>query len=73
MQHERDNLQCTPVQGGQITLLDMIGRAWRTAQFSIADEVKYLDLAGVPSGVYTCTVSSSTGERQVIKVFVVKP
>ncbi len=51
----------------------MTGRAWRTAQFSIADEVKYLDLAGVPSGVYTCTVSSSTGERQVIKVFVVKP
>lgn len=61
------------VQGGQITLLDMTGRAGRTAQFSIADEVKYLDLAGVPSGVYTCTVSSSTGERQVIKVFVVKP
>jgi hypothetical protein len=51
----------------------MTGSAWREAQFTLADEAKYLDLSGVPSGVYICTVSGSNGKRQVIKVFVVKP
>jgi hypothetical protein len=62
-----------PDQYGQIILQDMTGSAWREAQFTLADEAKYLDLSGVPSGVYICTVSGSNGKRQVIKVFVVKP
>jgi hypothetical protein len=60
-------------QYGLITLQDMTGRTWREAPFTTADEVKYLDLANVPSGVYTCAISGTNGEHQVIKVFVVKP
>ncbi|MFN0015230.1 MAG: hypothetical protein ACKVU2_11845, partial [Saprospiraceae bacterium] len=61
-----------PAQEGQIVLQDMTGKAWREVPFAQTD-VKYLDLSGVPSVVYTCAVIGSTGERQVIKIFVVKP
>lgn len=60
-------------QNGQISLLDMTGKVWQEVPFTTADEVKYLDLTNVPSGVYTCIVNGSNGERQVIKIFVIKP
>lgn len=58
---------------GQITLRDMTGIVRCRVPFTKGDEAKYVDLANVPHGVYTCVVESADGERQAIKVFVVKP
>ncbi len=66
-------IRTIPNQQGQIALQDMTGKIWRTAEFGQADETKYLDLSNVPAGVYACILKVSTGERQVIKIFVNKP
>jgi len=60
-------------QDGQISIQDMTGKVWRRDQFTSAEKEKYFDLTGIPSGVYTCMVCGRDGERQAIKIFIIKP
>jgi hypothetical protein len=62
-----------PASTGEIVLQDMTGKTWNKMQYTSADAVKFIDLSIVPAGMYICTLATSNGERQTIKVVIVKP
>jgi hypothetical protein len=66
-------IRMIPASTGEIVLQDMTGKTWNKMQYTSADAVKFIDLSIVPAGMYICTLATSNGERQTIKVVIVKP
>ena len=57
-------------QCGVVTLTDGLGKTWKELEANAGIEVLYVELGHVPHGVYFCTFTSTSGERQIGKVFV---
>ena len=57
-------------QSGRIILTDALGQIWKDLYYPDAGAKDYVELKGVPSGIYICSFYLSSGGHQSIKVFI---
>jgi len=55
-------------ESGTVTITDAMSRVWKTVPFTEGADVQFVDLPNAPTGMYLCAVTTTKGDRQIVKV-----